>query len=259
VLVRPRYAAGGRGQVVGYSVAVRPGRGGRPVWYGGGRLASDLTLPRLRSSWLETSPAEAIATWQGRSSVPGREARVLRAEAWAQACAQVDAAAELLAGVPLDDHATWTGAAREAAGIFAALAARSDMPYKSELERASDSLARSALSRRGQARATRTSEAVSAYRGVQMVAIQAGRVGRSPRGEAALIASMMGTAAAIERSHALRGEAQQAARLTSITQGQLATLHAARAARPAQTSPSPGQVPHRPPGQRLGPDRGFER
>ncbi|WP_326822696.1 relaxase/mobilization nuclease domain-containing protein [Streptosporangium sp. NBC_01756] len=51
--VRPRYGTDGQ-SVVGYSVALR-GReadaAGRPVWFGGGRLAADLSLPRLREHW----------------------------------------------------------------------------------------------------------------------------------------------------------------------------------------------------------------
>ena len=46
--VRPRFAAAGSDAVVGYSVGVR---GDNIVWYGGGRLSPDLTLPKLRALW----------------------------------------------------------------------------------------------------------------------------------------------------------------------------------------------------------------
>lgn len=60
LLVRPRW--GQDGTVTGYAVAEDPGRGGRtglrrdtgtrgPIWFGGGTLATDLTLPRLRAGW----------------------------------------------------------------------------------------------------------------------------------------------------------------------------------------------------------------
>ena len=49
-------------------------------WFGGGRLAQDLTLPRLRETWTDTPQAatEAAAEWvaakRGRRAVaPGRE------------------------------------------------------------------------------------------------------------------------------------------------------------------------------------------
>ena len=48
LLVRPRFAAGRTDVIVGYSVAERPEFGERPIWYGGGQLAHDLRLPRIR-------------------------------------------------------------------------------------------------------------------------------------------------------------------------------------------------------------------
>ena len=52
-LARPRYSAVRPGEVIGYSVSLPgdTGPGGRPIWYGGGKLASDLTLPKLRQRW----------------------------------------------------------------------------------------------------------------------------------------------------------------------------------------------------------------
>ncbi|GAP60802.1 hypothetical protein AHiyo1_43930 [Arthrobacter sp. Hiyo1] len=44
LLVRPRYAKDTTDVIVGYSVAERPGVGERPIWFGGGTLASDLKL-----------------------------------------------------------------------------------------------------------------------------------------------------------------------------------------------------------------------
>jgi hypothetical protein len=53
VLVRKRFSVKNPGQVTGYSVAL-PGdtaKDGGPVWYGGGKLAADLTWPKLRHRW----------------------------------------------------------------------------------------------------------------------------------------------------------------------------------------------------------------
>ena len=58
VLVRTRTSVTIPGQVTGYAVAL-PGdgaRSGEPVWFGGGKLAADLSLPRLRRRW-EGTPA----------------------------------------------------------------------------------------------------------------------------------------------------------------------------------------------------------
>ncbi|MGH3404043.1 MAG: relaxase/mobilization nuclease domain-containing protein [Streptosporangiaceae bacterium] len=53
VLVRKRLSTRQPSEVTGYAVAL-PGdtsRMGGPVWFGGGKLAADLTLPKLRQRW----------------------------------------------------------------------------------------------------------------------------------------------------------------------------------------------------------------
>jgi hypothetical protein len=59
VLVRERFSVKGLGQVTGYSVAL-PGdttRDDGPAWYGGGKLAADLSWPGLRQRWTPTRAA----------------------------------------------------------------------------------------------------------------------------------------------------------------------------------------------------------
>ena len=51
VLVHLRYSAVRPGEVTGYAVAVDHGPDRRPVWFSGGKLAADLTLPKLRRRW----------------------------------------------------------------------------------------------------------------------------------------------------------------------------------------------------------------
>jgi hypothetical protein len=53
VLVRTRLSTRDPGQVTGYAVALDgdTARTGGPVWFGGGKLAADLTLPKLRCRW----------------------------------------------------------------------------------------------------------------------------------------------------------------------------------------------------------------
>jgi hypothetical protein len=78
LLIRPRYANnGGAPMVTGYAVADREGRhayskktGTRgPIWFGGGKLATDLSLPNLRHRWEpsgtdpKTARIQALATW----------------------------------------------------------------------------------------------------------------------------------------------------------------------------------------------------
>ena len=73
VLVRLRYSVTNPGQVTGYAVAL-PGdtaRNGEPVWYGGGKLAADLSWSKLAQRWIRParpdsplSAAEADAMWE---------------------------------------------------------------------------------------------------------------------------------------------------------------------------------------------------
>jgi hypothetical protein len=55
VQVRERYSTRNPGEVTGYAVALSPrGIGSsdeQPVWFGGGKLAPDLSLPQLRARW----------------------------------------------------------------------------------------------------------------------------------------------------------------------------------------------------------------
>ena len=53
VLVRHRYSTASPGQITGYAAGLpeHTGKDGRPIWYGGGKLAADLTLPKLRTRW----------------------------------------------------------------------------------------------------------------------------------------------------------------------------------------------------------------
>jgi hypothetical protein len=78
LLIRPRYTDDGQTPTVtGYAVADRDGRhacskktGTRgPVWFGGGKLATDLSLPNLRHRWEhsgtdpKTARIQALAAW----------------------------------------------------------------------------------------------------------------------------------------------------------------------------------------------------
>ncbi len=53
MLVRLRHSATNPGQVTGYAVSLarHKSKEGGVIWYGGGKLAADLTLPKLRARW----------------------------------------------------------------------------------------------------------------------------------------------------------------------------------------------------------------
>jgi hypothetical protein len=103
VLVRVRYSTWNPGQVTGYAVALPGDTGpdGGPVWYGGGKLAADLTWPKLRQRWAgpggppgpEPLTAEdRKAVWEHAAQVAGQAAAQIRALAGTSPAAAADAA-----------------------------------------------------------------------------------------------------------------------------------------------------------------------
>lgn len=68
VRMHPRFARGRTDVVVGYSAALRTEDGQQTRWWGGGRIARDLTLTQLRTRWEDTptSALEAVEAWKGR-------------------------------------------------------------------------------------------------------------------------------------------------------------------------------------------------
>lgn len=74
VLVKHRLSTRNPGHITGYAAGLPAdtSRSGEPVWYGGGKLAADLTLPKLRHRWAAndtTSVAGARVTAQERAAI----------------------------------------------------------------------------------------------------------------------------------------------------------------------------------------------
>ena len=105
VLVRKRFSVTSPGQVTGYSVAL-PGdttKDGGPVWYGGGKLAADLSWPKLQQRWTPTRAApgrphlnltagERDAAWDHATRAAADAAAQIRAMAWTDPAAAADVA-----------------------------------------------------------------------------------------------------------------------------------------------------------------------
>ena len=102
VLVRKRFSTRNPGEVTGYAVALPHDttRAGAPVWFGGGKLAADLTLPKLRSRWQATGPrpgdrftaAERSVIWEHAARTAAGAAEQIRNVAAADPEAAADAA-----------------------------------------------------------------------------------------------------------------------------------------------------------------------
>jgi hypothetical protein len=95
ILVRKRLSVTSPGQITGYSVAF-PGditKNGGPVWYGGGKLAPDLSWPKLLQRWApgRTTPGrirpdltagERNALWDHVTRITADATTQIRARAW---------------------------------------------------------------------------------------------------------------------------------------------------------------------------------
>lgn len=220
---RPRFAAGTDSVVAGYSVA-----GSRTgVRLGGGGLAHDLSLPRLRewAGWPDTPEAagEAAGEWRaahrGRPVLrPGPEAVVIPPELADAYAAEVGALREWLRSVPTDDRATWAAVAGETAGVFAAWS-RAVEPTPGPLASAADSLARSAQLRAGEVRGHR--RVGPSVKGAALLAASIAHGGRGTVAEAVLLRQLSNTARALHDAHRAAGESRRAAEIAAVARGEL--------------------------------------
>lgn len=283
-LARPRFAAGRDDVVAGYSVALRP-HGGEPiVWYGGGRLARDLTLTRLREGWPDTASGalEAAEEWQAtwrnpmryRPVHPGRETHEPTPELWHEHTEQIAALRERLREVDPSDRSTWAIVARETSAAFAAWSQRLE-PAPGPLAEASRALARSAQIRAHEAR-PRPAGLPSAS-GAAMLLILASQGGQGTVAEAILFRQLMKTAQALHGAWQASADAREAARIRDALGAQLdAVRHrlpalqgaaaagptsdpcATEAARVAQAGQAPLRAPGSPVPDPLRPHRPHE-
>ncbi|WP_405216508.1 relaxase/mobilization nuclease domain-containing protein [Agrococcus sp. Ld7] len=207
VLVRPRYASDRTDVVAGYSVALRPqqGSGEGPVWYGGGRLARDLTLPALRQSWPDTPEAAgaAVAEWNAanrhrRVAAPGRERQVLDGKRWDAATQRLQLMNDRLAQIPVQDRGRWAELARDGAGTLAAWSRTAPKEMRPQLAQAASVLGRSAQLRQAPRRRVQSE---SPFAGAALVLAAATRGPQSRAAELAMMQQMIMFARAIVQMH----------------------------------------------------------
>jgi hypothetical protein len=226
VLIRPRFETGGQDTVVGYSVALKAKDGESPVWFGGGKLAKDLTLPSLRQFWEQSAGerTEAVVEWGSAKAVaPARGAILGGPDDWMRAVATVERSVERLRAVPASDLAAWRGAAREAAGVFAAWSRRFEGDSPGPMAEVADALARSAQNRPDDPVPDRA--AVRDFRGVAAIVAQSSVDKNSPMVWASLVDQLGRTLRAIGDVHIARGEAEMAKTLCGRLSDDLAELH----------------------------------
>jgi hypothetical protein len=122
VMVRARHSTVDPSAVTGYAVTVPDARAadGRHVWYGGGRLAADLTLPRLRKRWGSSSGNARTA----KTSPPARVSGDMRRRILGEAVAAFGRADEELHRALADGSTCSAAATATAAADAATVAAR---------------------------------------------------------------------------------------------------------------------------------------
>jgi hypothetical protein len=202
VLVRLRFSQASPGEVTGYAVSL-PGHcagDGAAVWYGGGRLAPGLTLPRLRRCW--DSPRNAPErSGASRFTAPEQDA------IFEHAARQARMAAEHIWHAAHSDPAAGADAAWAAADILhvAAKALRSP-----DLRRAADSYDRAARTRYG--RIPRTTSAGQQLRAAaRLIAMTGQLTGDTTLIAIALAANLAALAGAVAELRRTRQHAAQAA------------------------------------------------
>ncbi|ASR39952.1 hypothetical protein BAY61_32230 (plasmid) [Prauserella marina] len=226
VLVRPRYERGGRSAVVGYSVALPPESGQTPVWFGGGNLALDLTLPAIRNRWDGHDPADALGVWSRRGSERRAGVRGSRAESvWPLAQQHLAEFERVLAVTPLSDVQAWRAIARETAEAVAGLSTRAPAREQAMLGRAGLWLSRAAEMPHGQRRGAPSpgAPAMRAACSVMTTAAISGRGGMAT--VAVLIEQLMRFSDAVARANAAR-DAAGAARMAAAAAAELRGLGA---------------------------------
>jgi hypothetical protein len=226
VIVRPRFETGRQDAVVGYSVALKAKDGESPVWFGGGKLAKDLTLPSLREFWEQSAGdrTAAVVEWGSAKTVtPGREPIIGGPNDWMRAVVSVERSVARLMAVPASDLAAWRGVARETAGVFAAWSRRFEVDSPGPMADVADALARSAQNRPEDPAPDRV--AVRDFRGVAGIAARSAVDKNSPMVWASLVDRLGRTLRAIGEAHHARGDAEMAKALRGRLSDELSELH----------------------------------
>lgn len=122
VRVRPRFERGSTTNVVGYNVALREA-GDRPTWYGGRRIARDLSLRALREQWAPNETAEtrdaALRLWRRGAGVRNEKPAAATPRDAQAARDTITRYAQWTGTLNPADRETWQRVARDMSGVYA--------------------------------------------------------------------------------------------------------------------------------------------
>jgi len=215
VQVKVRYRQTDPEQVTEYAVTLpgHPGPDGRPLWYGGGRLAAGLTLPRLRQGWNQGTARPTERSGASQFTAPEREA------IYQHAARQAAAATEHIGRCARTDPVAAADAAWAAADTLhvAARALRNR-----HLRCAADSYDRAARAPYGRL-PQRSREGDQLRRTARLIALAGNLTGDSTLLAMAPVAQLVALAAAVAE---LR-QAQQHAAQAAAARAAAAHLHSA--------------------------------
>ena len=233
VLVRLRFSEINPGEVTGYAVA-HPGyaeRDGSPKWYGGGRLAAGLTLPRLRRSWdrdrADTDPRDRSFRLTG----PERE------QFYLHTAQRANAAADQIRRSAGSDPGAASDTAWAAAAAFHATARAIENPALRHVADAYDRAARIAYGKIP----PRTAEGDGLRSAARLLAMAGVPGDGGTRGAVQLTASLVRLARAVCELRQAEQHAAQAAAARQAAERLHASLSQARGGAPAPDGP---QEPH---------------
>jgi hypothetical protein len=208
VLVKERRSQQDPDQITGYAVALATGR--EPVWFGGGKLAPDLSLPRLQDRWASRSPGIDPRLARGGDARTSPLGASDRARLLEQAQLAAEQAAEHIRAHGVDPaavaDATWASA-----DLFAAVARVTDYHHRpGKVTRAADLYEQAARPvRRRTPQPTATGHRVRSAAGA-LLAVRRTLPSES-RQALALLAQLQSLAVAVASLREAQGRAAQAA------------------------------------------------
>jgi len=215
LLVRLRFSESDPEQVTGYAVTLpgHTGPDGTLLWYGGGRLAARLTLPRLRQRWHRGSAERSGAA---QFTAPERDA------VYQHAAHQAAAATEHIRRCAMSEP----GAAADAAWAAAdTLHVAARVLHNPHLRRAADSYDRAARAPYGRI-PRRSHDGSQLRRTARMIALAGNLTSDNTLTAIALMAQLVTLAATVaELREAQQHAAQAAAARAAATQLHSAVIH----------------------------------
>jgi hypothetical protein len=214
-LVRLRFSETNPGQVTGYAVTLpgHTGPDGALLWYGGGRLAAGLTLPRLRERWNRQASGTAERCGAPRFTAPERD------EVYRHAARQAAVATEHIRRCASSDPAGAADAAWAAADTLHVAVRMLRNPH---LRCAADSYDRAARAQHGRL-PRRSPDSDQLRNTARWIALAGDPTGDNTLLAIALMAQLVALAIAVSE---LR-QAQQHAAQAAAARAAAAHLHAA--------------------------------